>query len=139
MSRIQELTLTRLMPSTPGNKHLKATGHLLLIFILPAVLTCMLEYIETLTKWMDEGKCFDVIYCDFAKAFDKVPWERLLAKMVGMGVGGNFLGWVGKEVAYWWETTECCSQWTTVKLGRNPIWSHTRKLSRPSSFPHLHQ
>ena len=56
----------------------------------------MLEYLETLTKWMDEGRCFDVIYCDFAKAFDKVPWERLLAKMQGIGVGGNFLGWVRK-------------------------------------------
>lgn len=59
-----------------------------------STITCMLEYLETLTKWMDEGKCFDVIYCDFAKAFDKVPWERLLAKMRGVGVGGKLLGWV---------------------------------------------
>ena len=59
-----------------------------------STITCMLEYLETLTKWMDESKCFDVIYCDFAKAFDKVPWERLLAKMRGVGVGGKLLGWV---------------------------------------------
>ena len=59
-----------------------------------STLTCMLEYMETLTKWWDEGKSFDVIYCDFAKAFDKVPWQRLLAKMQGMGISGNYLGWV---------------------------------------------
>ena len=56
--------------------------------------TCMLEYLETLTRWVDEGMNVDVLYCDFAKAFDKVPWERLLAKMEGVGVGGNILGWV---------------------------------------------
>ena len=64
----------------------------------PVSLTCVvgkvMEYLEALSKWLDEGKSFDVIYCDFAKAFDKVPWERLLAKMKGMGVGGNLLGWV---------------------------------------------
>ena len=49
----------------------------------------MLEYLETLTLWSDEGKNFDVLNCDFAKAFDKVPWERLLAKMEGLGVGGT--------------------------------------------------
>ena len=45
---------------------------------------------------MDEGRCFDVIYCVVAKAFDKVPWERLLAKMKGVGVGGSLLGWIRK-------------------------------------------
>ena len=54
----------------------------------------MLVYLETLTRWMDEGRSFDVLYCDFAKAFDKVPWERLLGKLEGLGLGGDFLGWI---------------------------------------------
>ena len=59
-----------------------------------STVTCMLEYLETLTRWLDEGWSFDVLYCDFAKAFDKVPWERLLGKMEGIGVSGDLLGWV---------------------------------------------
>ena len=41
----------------------------------------LLQYLETITKLVDEGNCVDVIYLDFAKAFDKVPHERLLAKI----------------------------------------------------------
>ena len=89
---MESILVDALISHMVTNKLLRASQH----GFLPgkSTVTCMLEYLETLTKWMDEGKCFDVIYCDFAKAFDKVPWERLLAKMVGMGVGGNFLGWV---------------------------------------------
>ena len=74
------------------NKLIRASQH----GFLPgkSTVTCMLEYLETLTKWMDEGRSFDVLYCDFAKAFDKVPWERLLAKLEGLGVGGDLLGWI---------------------------------------------
>ena len=36
-------------------------------------LTNLLEYLETLTKLVDEGHSADVVYLDFAKAFDKVP------------------------------------------------------------------
>ena len=30
---------------------------------------------------VDEGKPFDVVFLDFAKAFDKVPKKRLLKKL----------------------------------------------------------
>jgi ribonuclease P/MRP protein subunit RPP40 len=36
----------------------------------------------------------DVIYLDFAKAFDKVPKERLLRKVRAHGVRGRVLGWI---------------------------------------------
>ena len=91
---MESILVDALISHMVTNKLLRASQH----GFLPgrSTVTCMLEYLETLTKWMDEGKSFDVIYCDFAKAFDKVPWERLLAKMQGMGVGGNILGWVRK-------------------------------------------
>ena len=41
-------------------------------------LTNLLEYLETVTKFLDDGCPVDVIYLDFAKAFDKVPHARLL-------------------------------------------------------------
>ena len=43
-------------------------------------LTNLLEYLEELTKLMDMGKSVDIVYLDFAKAFDKVPIQRLLSK-----------------------------------------------------------
>jgi hypothetical protein len=56
--------------------------------------TNLLEFMEKVTKAADEGKAVDIIYQDFAKAFDKVPTQRLLAKMAAMGIGGNVLKWI---------------------------------------------
>ena len=43
---------------------------------------------------MDEGQPVDVIYLDFAKAFDKVPHKRLLEKIAGHGIRGKVLQWI---------------------------------------------
>ena len=45
-------------------------------------------------KILDEGGCIDVIYCDFMKAFDKVPHRRLLKNLESYGISGNILEWV---------------------------------------------
>ncbi len=39
--------------------------------------TNLLEFMEMATKAADEGLSLDVVYLDFAKAFDKVPKKRL--------------------------------------------------------------
>ena len=59
-----------------------------------AGLSNLLEYLETLTRLVDEGLQVDVLYLDFRKAFDVVPKERLLAKMDSIGVRGKVLTWV---------------------------------------------
>jgi hypothetical protein len=41
-----------------------------------------------------QSNLFDVIFLDFAKAFDKVPKERLLEKLRAHGVRGELLEWV---------------------------------------------
>ena len=56
--------------------------------------TNLLEFLESVTRGVDEGKPFDVIFLDFAKAFDKVPRERLLKKLRAHGVGGKVLQWI---------------------------------------------
>ena len=57
-------------------------------------LTNLLEYMETLSNLIDQGHAVDVIYLDFAKAFDKVPHARLAAVLTAHGIGGDILSWV---------------------------------------------
>ncbi len=41
---------------------------------------------EAMTRRMDKGHSVDVIYLDFAKAFDSVNYRFLLAKMKAFGL-----------------------------------------------------
>ena len=54
----------------------------------------LLEFLEKATSVVDSGKGFDIIYLDFAKAFDKVPRRRLLNKVKAHGIRGPILNWI---------------------------------------------
>ena len=56
--------------------------------------TNLLEFMEKVTDAADKGKAVDIVYLDFAKAFDKVPTERLLKKVKAHGIGGEVLEWI---------------------------------------------
>ncbi len=56
--------------------------------------TNLLEFFETVTEAVDEGSPFDIIFLDFAKAFDKVPKAPLLLKLQSLGVNGQLLSWI---------------------------------------------
>jgi hypothetical protein len=43
---------------------------------------------------MDEGEAVDIFYLDFAKAFDKVPRQRLLAKLRAKGIDKGIVDWI---------------------------------------------
>ena len=43
--------------------------------------TNLITFMDKLTRIIDNGNAADVFYLDFAKAFDKVPHTKLLAKM----------------------------------------------------------
>lgn len=74
------------------NKLLRASQH----GFLPkkSCLSNLLEFLETITKVMDEGDPVDVLYLDFSKAFDKVPHKRLVQKLGSMNIKGNILNWI---------------------------------------------
>lgn len=62
----------------------------------------------------------DVSYLDFAKAFDKVPHQRLLIKMQNHGISGSLLRWVaswleGRQQRVW--VSEGMSGWKRVTSG----------------------
>ena len=57
-------------------------------------LTNLVEYLDVLTKLIDDGHSVDVVYLDFSKAFDKVPHARLVEKLDACGIGGKLLEWV---------------------------------------------
>ena len=40
-----------------------------------------LMFLETISKWVEDGSPVDVVYLDFQKAFDKVQHQRLLLKL----------------------------------------------------------
>ena len=57
-------------------------------------LTNMLCFLEEITKWIDVGSPVDIIYLDFQKAFDKVPYQRLLLKLKAHGIGVSITDWI---------------------------------------------
>ena len=57
-------------------------------------LTNLLEYLEEMTKLVDEGHNVDVLYLDFAKAFDKVAHSRLMAKCRSLGIVNEVAAWI---------------------------------------------
>ena len=48
-------------------------------------LSNLIEYLEELTRLVDEGHSVDIVYLDFAKAFNKVPHMRLIKKSQNPG------------------------------------------------------
>ena len=59
--------------------------------------TNLREFLDKVTESADKGERIDIIYLDFAKAFDKVPTERLLKKVESHGISGK----VGQCLRAW--------------------------------------
>lgn len=53
-----------------------------------SVITNLLQCVDNWSRSVDRGESIGLIYLDFAKAFDKVPLRRLLAKLGHFEVRG---------------------------------------------------
>lgn len=56
-----------------------------------------LQLLYAMDKWteaLDNGDEVDCIYTDFMKAFDRVPHQRLIAKMKSYGISDSICDWV---------------------------------------------
>ena len=61
-------------------------------------------FLEEFTKWIDEGSPVDIIYLNFQKDFDKMPYQRLLLKLKAHGIGDGIINWIDCQ------KTVCCSR-----------------------------
>ena len=82
---------------------------------------------------IENGLPVDIIYTDFAKAFDRVPHQRLLQKLMHIGITGNTLRWIESFLN---ERSQCVrvenelSSWSKVKSKK---WD-TPRLSPWANF-----
>jgi hypothetical protein len=58
-----------------------------------STVTNLLEYVDIVSNGLNHGNSVDVIYLDFAKAFDRVPHQRLILKLRSIGITGPLLSW----------------------------------------------
>ena len=54
----------------------------------------LILFVDELAKNMSNGKQTDVAVLDFSKAFDVVPYKRLLRKLDFCGIQGSTLFWI---------------------------------------------
>ena len=79
----------------------------------------LLEARDILTEAVHLGYAAEVIYTEFAKAFDKVPHRRLLHKLRSYGIRGSLLKWI--------ET------WLIGRQQRVVIYGHTSEWKNVTS------
>ena len=56
--------------------------------------TQLVQHVHSLAETLDSGGQTDVIYLDMAKAFDRVPHEKLLYKLEMLGLRNPLLTWI---------------------------------------------
>jgi len=54
--------------------------------------------LDTVTTCLDEHGSMDIIYLDFAKAFDEVAHQRLLSKIEAHGISGRGCNWIKEQL-----------------------------------------
>lgn len=83
-------------------------------------LTNLLDFLELVTKWLDDGKPVDLVYLDFAKAFDKVPFMRLFKKLEAHGINDRVIEWIKSWLGNRRQSVSIsgtCSGWRNVTSG----------------------
>ena len=83
----------------------------------------MLQLLHMMDKWtdsLDDGGQVNVIYSDFAKAFDKVPHKMLISKLQAYSIDKSIVKWVSEFLharKYRVEVNSSFSEWQDVPSG----------------------
>ena len=83
-------------------------------------LTNLLEYFEKITELVDNGNCVDILYLDFAKAFDKISHLKLSVLLEAHGISGKIKGWIDEWLSNRWQRVVLngnSSSWLQVTSG----------------------
>ena len=91
--KVMERTLKeRMMNHLLTNNLIKASQH----GFLPkkSTATNLVAYLDYVSKELDKGQPVDVLYLDFAKAFDKVPHKRLIQKLKWYKLNIKLVKWI---------------------------------------------
>ena len=82
--------------------------------------TQIIEAMDNWTTLLENGDAVDVIYLDFAKAFDKVPHQRLIKKCKALGIDGKIVKWIDAFLNNRKQrviVNGCSSEWSEVYSG----------------------
>uniref|UniRef100_A0A803J1V1 Reverse transcriptase domain-containing protein n=1 Tax=Xenopus tropicalis TaxID=8364 RepID=A0A803J1V1_XENTR len=82
--------------------------------------TNLVAFYEEVSRNLDAGMAVDVIYLDFAKAFDTVPHRRLMIKLRNIGLEHNICNWIEnwlKDRVHRVVGNGTFSNWTSVVSG----------------------
>ena len=89
---LESIIKDKLLHHLMANKLIKDTQH----GFMPgrSCATNLTEFKDKVTRSVDEGGSVDIIYLDFAKAFDKVPRQRLLKKLRAKKIDERTVNWI---------------------------------------------
>ena len=83
-------------------------------------MTNLLQFIETVTDYVDQGYPVNVIFLDFQKAFRQVSHGRLLLKVNAMDIGSLVANWIESWLSDRKQIVVIngkCSDWPEVSSG----------------------
>ena len=81
--------------------------------------TQLLSFVQELAANSDKNIQTDLIIMDFAKAFDKVPHQRLLYKLKFYGIKNQTLTWIS---AFLSNRTQTGSGWRVIRYCSGHFW-----------------
>ncbi len=105
--------------------------------------SCMTNLMDCFNDWTTSfdhiGTSIDIIYTDFKKAFNSVPYQRLEYKLTQYGITGNLHHWLTSFLTNRMQRTACGgkqSSWTQVTYIRSTSTHHNHD-NRTNPLPGL--
>ena len=80
----------------------------------------LISFYNNVAKCVDKGGCYDVIFLDFSKAFDKIPHCKLLDKLCKLNVDRKLIEWISEWLTDRKQRVQIngeCTGWLPVTSG----------------------